>query len=168
MTVEMSQDIKEKKEKERQQLVSLIRIHSTDIPGENNLYSGLARIKGISFTMSNAICHILSIKRNKKIKDLTKDEIKKIEEVIKNPQIPDYLKNRRSDFESGESKHLSTAELDLQKEFDIKRFKKIRSYKGMRHARGLPVRGQRTRSHFRRRGKNRVVGVIKKKEVKVK
>ncbi len=164
MSIEISQEIKEKKEKERQQLISLIRIHSTDIPEEKNVYSGLARIKGISFTMSSAICHILKIKRNKKIKELTKDEIKTIEEAIKNPQVPDYLKNRRNDFESGSSSHLSISALDLQKEFDIKRFKKIRSYKGMRHARGLPVRGQRTRSHFRRRGKNRVIGVMKAKK----
>jgi len=50
--------------------------------------------------------------------------------------------------------------LKLRKEFDIKRLKKVKSYRGMRHAFGLPVRGQRTRSHFR---KGRSVGVQKKK-----
>ena len=45
-----------------------------------------------------------------------------------------------------------TNDLDIQKEFDIKRLKKIKSYRGLRHAQGLPVRGQRTRSHFRKKG----------------
>ena len=49
------------------------------------------------------------------------------------------------------------------KEFDIKRMKKMRSYKGIRHASGLPVRGQRTKSHFRKKGKNKAVGVSKTK-----
>jgi small subunit ribosomal protein S13 len=54
------------------------------------------------------------------------------------------------------------SELDLQKEFDIRRIKKIKSYKGVRHLLGQPVRGQRTRSHFRKKGPS--VGV---KRVKV-
>ena len=48
----------------------------------------------------------------------------------------------------------------MKREFDIKRMKKIKSYKGARHSAGQPVRGQRTRSHFRSRGK--AVGVTKK------
>jgi len=49
----------------------------------------------------------------------------------------------------------------MQKEFDIKRFRKMKSYRGLRHANKLPVRGQRTRSNFRAKGKT--VGVRKKK-----
>ena len=83
---------------------------------------------------------------------------------IENPRIPDFMKNRRRDMDTGETKHLSTNNLDLRKEFDIKRLKKIRSYRGLRHAKGLPVRGQRTKSHFRTRGKkNKAVGVKIKK-----
>ena len=81
---------------------------------------------------------------------------------MKNPDVPIYLINRRNDFETGENKHLTTSDLDLKKEFDIKRLRKIKSYKGIRHAAKLPVRGQRTKSHFRKnRGKS---GGIKKKE----
>jgi small subunit ribosomal protein S13 len=141
----------------------LVRIMQTDIPGSKNIYSGLTRIKGVSFSMVNAICKISKMERKRKIETLSQQEIDKLTDLIKNPPVPTYLKNRRSDFESGEDKHLSISDLDLQKEFDIKRLKKIKSYKGVRHSRNLPVRGQRTKSHFRRGGKNRVVGVKKKK-----
>ena len=80
---------------------------------------------------------------------------------MKNPEIPKYILNRRKDSETGEDKHLTGSDLELQNEFDVKRLKKIKSYKGYRHASGLPLRGQRTRSNFR---KNRSKGAgIKKK-----
>ena len=76
-----------------------------------------------------------------------------------------FLLNRRKDFESGLDKHLSSTDLELQRDFDIKRLKKIKSYRGIRHAAGQPVRGQRTKAHFRKnRGKS--VGIkSKKKEI---
>ena len=155
----------EKRENPKQQKQErgedLIRILSTDIPGSKNIYVGLTKIKGVSFSLSNAICYKLNIDKLKKIESLTPQEIDKISEAIKNPDIPNFMKNRRFDFEDGTSKHLTTTELDLTKEFDIKRLKKIKSYKGMRHSRGLPVRGQRTKSHFRKKGKHKVVGVKK-------
>jgi small subunit ribosomal protein S13 len=141
----------------------LVRIMSTDIPGSKNVFIGLTRIKGISFSMSNAICLLLKLDKKRKISTLTKEEIEQIRETIKNPNVPDYMKNRRNDFDNGETKHLTMTDLDLKKEFDIKRQKKTKSYKGVRHSRGLPVRGQRTKSHFRRAGKKKAVGVQKKK-----
>lgn len=137
----------------------LIRILSTDIPGNNSVYAGLAKIKGISWGFSNAICRVLGISRDKKIKDLSEQEIKKIIDFAKNPKVPSFIMNRRKDFDSGQDKHLIGTDVDLNKEFDIKRLKKIRSYKGLRHVLGQPVRGQRTRSHFR---KNKAVGVVGK------
>ncbi|MFA6023121.1 MAG: 30S ribosomal protein S13 [Candidatus Pacearchaeota archaeon] len=142
----------------------LVRILSTDIRGDKNVYSGLTRIKGVSFAIAHAVCHILKLDKRKKIGSLSKDEIEKISNTIKNLEIPEFMKNRRFDFDTGETKHLITTDLDLKKEFDIKRLKKIKSYKGIRHSRGLPVRGQRTKSHFRKVGKNKSVGVQKKRE----
>lgn len=161
---EIPEEIKKKMEKEKHELAYLVRIMSTDILGDKNIYSGLKRIKGVSFAISNAICLILNLDKNKRVKDLTKDEIKQIEDLIKNLKIPTYLMNRRNDLDTGEDKHLSTSDLDLRKEFDIKRLKKIKSYRGLRHNRGLPVRGQRTKSHFRKKGKNKAIGVKTKKK----
>jgi small subunit ribosomal protein S13 len=102
--------------------------------------------------MSNAICKTLNISRNKKISELTEKEHNEILDLVKSEKLPAWLLNRKKDPETGVNKHLIMTELDLQKEFDIRRLKKIKSYKGVRHIQGQPVRGQRTRSHFRRKG----------------
>jgi small subunit ribosomal protein S13 len=138
---------------------SLIRILSTDIPGDMSIYAGLTRIKGVSWSYSNAVCNMLKIDKMMKISELNEEEIKKISEFIKNPRVPEFVLNRKKDLETGKSGHLTGVDLDMAKEFDIKRMKKIRSYKGIRHILGQPVRGQRTKSHFR---KNRAVGVMGK------
>ena len=132
----------------------LIRIAGYDVEGSKNIYVGLTNIKGVSWSMSNVACLKLGIPRNKKISELTKDDIKRIEQFLVNPDIQDYLKNRRKDAEVGETKHFIGSSLEIKKDFDIRNMKKIRSYKGLRHAAGLPARGQRTRSHFRKKGRS--------------
>ena len=143
----------------------LVRILSKDIEGKMTIYAGLTKIKGISWAFSNAICKKLRIDKKRTIGNLTDKEIEKITEFVKNPDVPSYLINRRKDFETNEDKHLIASDLDLKKEFDIKRLKKIKSYRGYRHLAGLPTRGQRTRSHFR---KNKSKGAGIKKKVKEK
>ncbi len=140
---------------------TLVRIASQDILGEQKIYPGLTKIKGVSWAISNALCVKLHLDRNMKLSELSPDQLKKIEDTLKNLDLQNFLKNRQNDFDSGENKHLLGVDLDLAKEFDIKRLKKIKSYKGMRHSLGQPVRGQRTRSHFRKTGI--AVGVKKKK-----
>jgi len=139
----------------------IVRILATDIPGNSSVYAGLTKIKGIGWTFSNAVCAGLKIDKHRKINSLSEEEIGEITAFIKNPQMPSWILNRKRDVETGQSKHLITAELDLAKEFDIRKMKKIRSYKGWRHATGQPVRGQRTKSHFR---KGRAIGVAKGKQ----
>ena len=142
---------------------ALVRILSTDIPGNANVYAGLTRIKGISWAFSNATCLSLKIDKSKKVKDLSEKELAAITEFIKNPKIPQWMLNRRNDMETGESKHLLTNDLDYARDNDVRFMKKIKSYKGWRHATGQPVRGQRTKSHFRHGSS---VGVAKSKEAK--
>lgn len=127
----------------------LVRILGYDVPGSRNVYSGLTRIKGISWAISNAICLKLNFPRSKKISELTKEDIKQIEAFLTNFPLSDYLKNRRFDLETGETKHIFGSNLEIAREFDIKRMKKMKSFKGVRHGLRLPVRGQRTKSHFR-------------------
>ena len=157
----MAQEQKTDEEKYKERM---IRILSEDIEGGMTVYAGLTKIKGISWSLANAICKVLKIDKNRKIGSLTDAEVKKISDFIKNPQIPLFILNRRFDFETGKDKHLTGTNLELQKEFDIKRLKKIKSYRGIRHSAGLPVRGQRTKSHFR---KNKAKGAGIKKKVKV-
>ena len=141
----------------------VVRILSEDIEGGMKIYPGLTKIKGVSWGLSNAICKILKIDKNRKIGSLTAEEIKTISEFIKKPKVPEYLLNRRDDFETGENKHLVGSDLDLTKEFDIKRLKKIKSYRGLRHLIGLPLRGQRTKSNFRF-NRRKGAGIKKKKK----
>ena len=139
----------------------LIRILAKDIEGKLKIYVGLTKIKGISWAFANAICKKLNLDKNRKIGSLSKEEIETINEFAKKPNVPEYLLNRRKDFETGENKQTVGNDLDLQKEFDVSRLKKIKSYRGQRHSLGLPMRGQRTRSHFRR-NKKKSVGIKKK------
>jgi len=146
----------------------IIRIAGTDIKGENQLFTSLQRIKGVGGTLANAICRVHNFDRNRKVGTLTDSEIKKIEETLKNPTkfgIPSWIVNRRKNLETGEDRHLVGPDLTFSQQQDIKRMIKIKSYKGVRHMFGLPVRGQRTRSSFR---KGRTVGVVRKKKMPAK
>ncbi len=141
----------------------IVRILSKDIEGKMSVYSGLTKVNGISWSISNAICKKLNIDKNRKMGSLSDEEIKKISEFMKNPSVPSHLFNRQIDPETGVNRHLIGSDLELRKDFDIKRLKKIKSYRGIRHAAGLPVRGQRTKSHFRK-NKSKGVGIKKKKK----
>lgn len=154
----------EAKREEKPKIIakSIVRIAATDIPGEAAVYHGLTKIKGVSWSFSNAICTYLDIDKTKKMNSLNEREIEKITNFIKAPTgLRNFLLNRRRDVETGQDRHLITSDLELQREFDIRRMKQIRSYKGWRHALGQPVRGQRTRSHFR---KGRAIGVQRAKQ----
>jgi len=143
--------------------VNLIRVLGKDIRGDAKVGSALTKINGISWSVANAICKILELDRKEKIQDVSKERITDIEEFIKNPNVPSFLKNRQNDLETGDDKHISGADLKLRREFDIKRLKKIRSYKGIRHNANLPVRGQRTKGNFRRNRKKSVAAAKKNK-----
>ena len=117
----------------------------------------------MSWGLANATCVVLGLDKNRKAGSLTDEEIKKITEFLKNPKVPAYLLNREKDLETGENKHLVSADLELQTEFDIKRLKKIKCYRGYRHVAGLPTRGQRTKSNFRK-NRRKGAGIKKKKK----
>lgn len=157
--------VPEKFKQEKKDYSSLVRIMQTDIPGNKKVLAGLTYIKGVSWSVSNAMCKILKLNPDKRVTELSKEEIEKIIKFLEKPSehLPLFLINRRKDFESGEDAHLIGTSLDMKKEFDIRRLKKIRSYRGLRHATGQPTRGQRTKSHFRTRGKKKAVGVQSKK-----
>lgn len=150
---------------EKDQIKYIIRIVNTDLDGKKGIGVALTKIKGIGKVFSNAICNIAKIDPLEKAGKLKEDQINKINLIINNPNdygFPSWMLNRRKDFETGEDKHLITANLSFTKETDIKRLKKIKSYRGMRHAWNLTVRGQRTKANFRR-NKGKVQGVQRKK-----
>jgi len=136
-----------------------IRVANTDLNGSLRTLYALKGIRGISFSIARILCAKTGIDKNKKATDLTKEEIKSIEEFLQNPDLPPWMKNRRKDFETGKDIHLYGEKLKIQKMNDVNALKSMRAYRGIRHETGLPVRGQRTRSGHG----GRTVGVSKKK-----
>lgn len=149
-------------------LENIIRVASTGLNGNKNVIIALTGIKGVSYNLSRAIIHVANINPNLKLREIKESDIKKIEEIINNPikfSIPRWMLNRQKDYETGEDLHLTESELMMSVRNDINLLKKIRSYRGIRHEMGLPVRGQRTKSSFRKGTK---VGVSRKKIMQAK
>ncbi len=122
----------------------MARIAGVDLPNEKRVEYGLTYVYGIGVASSNKILAEAGINPDTRVKDLTEDEEKKIREIIDR----DY-----------------TVEGDLRRQIalDIKRLIEIGCYRGLRHRRGLPVRGQRTKTNARtRKGPKRTIAGKKK------
>ncbi len=148
-------------QKENSNFKYIVRIANTDLDGKKQLIMGLQKIKGVSFMMANAYCAVAGISKLKRVGDLSDADISKLDLLLKNQkpnQIPSWLFNRRKDFETGSDLHQIGSELVFTHESDIRLMKKIKSYKGIRHMQNAPVRGQRTRSNFRK-NKGKVASV---------
>jgi small subunit ribosomal protein S13 len=146
----------------------IVRIANTDLKGEKETIIALKGIKGLSFSFNSAICKVAGINPRKKMGLLSDAEVKKIVDILKDPEsfnIPNWMLNKRKEYESGIDKHVIAVDWDLGREDDIKRMRKIKCYKGVRHSLHAPVRGQRTRSNFRA-NKGKVVGVKKRADSK--
>jgi small subunit ribosomal protein S13 len=142
----------------------IVRIVNTDLNGSLPIAHALTKIKGVGFMFANSVCNIAHMGKDRKTGDLDETEIRRLDEIIRNPAkfgMPNWMLNRRKDFDTGEDKHLLTSDSDFTRSNDIRRLQRIRSYRGLRHAWGLPVRGQRTRSNFRK-NKGKVMGVKRK------
>jgi small subunit ribosomal protein S13 len=157
---------------EKKDFRHIVRIANTDLDGNKQILFGLRKIRGVNNMFANAVCAVAGVERTKKVGLLADEEIRKLDEVTRNPyryNIPDWLYNRRKDPERGEDRHLVGPEVGFVSDSDIKRMKMIKSYKGVRHSLGLPARGQRTKSNFRkskRAGKGGMLGVKKRAGMK--
>ena len=122
----------------------MARIAGVDLPRDKRVEIGLTYIYGIGRVSSNKILEKAKVNPDTRVRDLTDDEVKKLSEVIEN----EY-----------------TVEGDLRRQtaLDIKRLQEIGCYRGIRHRKGLPVRGQKTKTNARtRKGPRRTVANKKK------
>ncbi len=146
----------------------IVRIANSDLDGNKPIGSAVTKIKGVGCMFSSAICRLSGVSATKKCGYLSDSEVKKIEDIVYHPSkfnIPSWMFNRQNDPETGADMHLLSGDLQFARENDIKMMKKIKCYKGVRHIFGLPCRGQRTKSNFRKtksRGKGSI-GVKTKK-----
>ncbi len=122
----------------------MARIAGVDLPREKRVEIGLTYIYGIGLPSSKRILKDAGVNPDTRVKDLTDDEVKKLAEVIAESQV---------------------VEGDLRREIamNIKRLQEIGCYRGIRHRKGLPVRGQKTKTNARtRKGPKKTVANKKK------
>ncbi len=141
----------------------VVRISATDLEGKEQLFYALQKIKGIGINTALAICRIMGLDPYTKIGSLDEETIKKLEYMVKNLHeiAPAWFLNVKKDRFTGENKHLIESDLILKVREDIEFQKSLKSWKGIRHAAGLKVRGQSTRTTGRT---GLTVGVTKKAE----
>lgn len=143
----------------------IVRVANTDLNGQKPIVYALRKIKGVGVNFGHAVCVVLHLDQSRRLGDLSAAETTRIEEVIHNPAkfgVPSWMLDRQRDKETGENRHIVHNELIFVQETDVRTMKKIKSYRGVRHMLNLPVRGQRTRSNFRK-NKGKVMGVKKPK-----
>ncbi|MEM1593249.1 MAG: 30S ribosomal protein S13 [Archaeoglobaceae archaeon] len=140
----------------------IVRIADTDLDGNRNVVHALTAIPGIGIRMARSIVNLTGIDAKKRLGYLADEEIEKLRSIIeeKIEELPAWMLNRRFDPVTGQNLHLLSKDVQFAKMLDIERMIKIKCYRGVRHAKGKKVRGQRTRSTGR---KGRTVGVIRKK-----
>ena len=122
----------------------MARIAGVNIPLNKRTEIGLTYVFGIGQSTAQELCDQVGVDRNTQVKDLTEEEVIKLREAIENLDVEGDLRRERSQ--------------------NVKRLMEIGSYRGLRHRRNLPARGQRTKTNARqRRGPRRTVGVKRKK-----
>lgn len=143
-----------------------LRIAGADCPGDWLICRALTKIRGVGYRLASQVCEKADIDPDMRCGFLTEDEIQLIEDILTNTPsfgIPNWMLNRQKDLITGEDIHLISNDLIDTLRLDIEREKKTRSYRGIRHYLGLPVRGQRTKTSGRG---GATIGVSKKKFAK--
>ena len=123
----------------------MARIVGIDIPRNKKVVFSLCYIHGIGTTTALKICEMAKVDKEKRVQDLSEKQVSSIREVISSLEI-----NVEGELRSFNA-------------MNIKRLKDVGAYKGLRHRRGLPANGQRTKTNARtRKGKKRTIGLGKK------
>jgi small subunit ribosomal protein S13 len=122
----------------------MARIAGVNVPTNKRVEIGLTYIFGIGRSTANQLLKKAGIDPNTKVSDLTEDEIVKLREAVESQEVEGDLRRERSQ--------------------NVKRLQEIGSYRGMRHRRGLPVRGQRTKTNARGRKGPRRMSIAGKKK----
>ncbi len=124
----------------------LARIAGVDLPRDKRIEAALPYLYGVGWSLSRQILAKSGVSPDTRVRDLSEDEVARLREVI-------------------EREYKVEGDLRAEVQGNIKRLMDIGSYRGLRHRRGLPVRGQRTKTNARtRKGKPKTVGVARRKK----
>jgi small subunit ribosomal protein S13 len=142
----------------------IVRLHGTNIDGTKMVPYAITEVKGVGVRLARSIVKQLGLDATERLGSLSDADVRRLEEAIDNPSsvgLPTWMLNRRKDPMTGKDLHLLSSDLDLRVKDDIDLMRETRSWKGERHARGLKVRGQHTKTTGRT---GRSVGVSKKQQ----
>lgn len=156
----MKKDVKEAGSSE--ELRHIVRINNADLEGKRQVQMALCGIKGVGRRCARLFALKADVDPHATLGLLPEEKIDALKKVVGESQeiIPIWMMNRRKDLLTGLDRHVMGTDVDTAFREDLDVMKKSRSYKGIRHERGLRVRGQRTRSTGRT---GATVGVTKKK-----
>lgn len=125
----------------------MVRIIGVNIADNQRIEYALTAIYGMGFARANLVLKAAGIETHTRVKDLADGDIKKIQDII-------------------EKSYKVEGDLKEEVNINIKRLKEIGAYRGLRHIKALPSRGQRTRSNARtKRGKRKTIGAMKKEDL---
>lgn len=142
----------------------IVRVSGTDVSGDQPIKLALTGMKGIGQMFARSIAILIDLDPNMKMGEIEDEDVAKIEAILDNPTengIPAWMLNRRNDLETGQDIHVVGSKLAIAFREDVNNLRKVRAYRGIRHELGLPVRGQRTKSSFR---KGSSLGVRRRKK----
>jgi len=141
----------------------IVRIADTDLDGKKSVLFALTGVKGIGIRMARAVVNKLGIDGTAKLGELDDETIQKIKKFVEEEieSLPPWMLNRRKDPHTGKNLHLLSKDVDFARMVDVETLIRMKAYRGIRHAKGKKVRGQRTRSTGR---KGVTVGVIRRKK----
>ncbi|MDD3246619.1 MAG: 30S ribosomal protein S13 [Methanosarcina sp.] len=148
--------------KNNEELRHLVRIMNTDLQGAKPVQYALTGLPGIGRRTAILIAKGAGVNPAAILGYLPDEDVVKLDTAIGKFEdlVPTWMLNRQNDLATGEDKHLLGTDILLTFREDINNLKKVRAYRGLRHERGLKVRGQRTKSTGRR---GSTVGVSRKK-----
>jgi small subunit ribosomal protein S13 len=129
----------------------LVRILNTDLDGRKPVGVALAYVPGVGKRLAPIVARDSNVDPFEMIGNLKEEQIQMIGTVINEltETLPTWMVNRRMDPETGEDRHMVGTEITIMLREDLNRLKKIRSWRGWRHERKLPTRGQRTKANGR-------------------
>ena len=127
----------------------IVRLHGTNIDGTKMVPYALTEVKGVGIRLARAIVKQLGLDATERLGSLGDADVKRLEQAVDEPAsvgLPSWMLNRQKDPMTGDDLHVLSSDLDLRNKDDIDLMRETRSWKGERHARGLKVRGQRTKT----------------------